>query len=414
MHRSAYPPDKLPDVLNRVLALSLVCFILAGLTGFLFRLGPAYGYTAGFALDNIRHAHSHLMYFGWTTPLLMGFIGVRVPGLAGRPASRSLNLILAVLFGTALLSYPLFLQFGYAPLIMGARRIPLSVISAGVNILVWYAFVAYYIRVTRGVVRQGAVVIWDLAMVFLVLSTLGAWGLALSGPLRIHNVGVTVGLTHVFLDLFSEGWMVVGTLGVIRSMVRPDAPLEPEWMLIGLGIPTTFVLGMPSSTITPILGVMGRVGSAAVGVGLFLQAVRLLIVPGVFVPFRWSLPISLLALKAMGQIGAAVAPGFYPADMPGLRLLYLHTMLLGFVSLGLLSAASEVSAGPSRKGSLLLFQGAVLAVLFSLALSSGAAPAAWMGRWVPVLQAWLALGPVAAALCLLPCMRQGRSRKIVH
>lgn len=46
---------------------ALACFILAGATGFLFRLGLSTGTTAGLDLTNVRHAHSHLMLLGFVT-----------------------------------------------------------------------------------------------------------------------------------------------------------------------------------------------------------------------------------------------------------------------------------------------------------------------------------------------------------
>ena len=62
---------------------ALAFFVLAGLTGVLFRFGVAEGVTFGFNLGYIRHAHSHTMYFGWVTPALMALIASRLPELGG-------------------------------------------------------------------------------------------------------------------------------------------------------------------------------------------------------------------------------------------------------------------------------------------------------------------------------------------
>jgi len=66
---------------------SLTFFVLAGLTGFLFRLELTYGGSFGMNLVNVRHAHSHLMYFGWATPALM--LGMTAFLAEGIPAGRS-------------------------------------------------------------------------------------------------------------------------------------------------------------------------------------------------------------------------------------------------------------------------------------------------------------------------------------
>ena len=62
---------------------ALGCFVLAGLTGVFFRFGVSSGVTWGLSLGNVRHAHSHLMYFGWVTPVLMALISRYLPSVAG-------------------------------------------------------------------------------------------------------------------------------------------------------------------------------------------------------------------------------------------------------------------------------------------------------------------------------------------
>ena len=50
--------------------MALAVFVLAGATGAFMRFGLLYG-MAGLSYANVRHAHSHLMYFGWVTPALI-------------------------------------------------------------------------------------------------------------------------------------------------------------------------------------------------------------------------------------------------------------------------------------------------------------------------------------------------------
>lgn len=51
--------------------LSLFSFIMAAITGFLYRYGMLYPMPELFYFVNIRHAHSHLMFFNWVCPPLM-------------------------------------------------------------------------------------------------------------------------------------------------------------------------------------------------------------------------------------------------------------------------------------------------------------------------------------------------------
>ena len=60
---------------------------IAAATGVLLRFGLFMG-MPGWALNYaaVRHAHSHLMYFGWVTLGLMALIWHFLPHLTGRPA----------------------------------------------------------------------------------------------------------------------------------------------------------------------------------------------------------------------------------------------------------------------------------------------------------------------------------------
>jgi hypothetical protein len=82
--------------------------------------------------------------------------------------------------------------------------------------------------------------------------------------------------------------------------------------------------------------------------------------------------------------------------VPSFRILYLHLMLLGFVTLGLVAAARAAWGEGATRGRRLL-AAAVLVVLGSLLTLTPLWPAAWGGAWVAELVAWCALLPVLAA-----------------
>ncbi|HUF10973.1 MAG TPA: hypothetical protein VMO47_16755, partial [Rhodothermales bacterium] len=252
---------------------ALAFFILAGLTGALFRFGTVQGATLGFSLGNIRHAHSHTMYFGWVTPALMGLIAYRLREL-GAGSFPKLGPAVGLAFLTALVAYVPFLLFGYAPATFGAARLPLSMIAAGVNVLAWYWFVAIYLRARRVDASSIAVRLFDLAVFFLVLATLGAWGLSGMQLVGHDDVALRMALTHVFLDIFSEGWFVLGVLGLAASEVNLNGK-SAAWgvRMAALGIPFTFALGMPSSMVSPLFGLLSSLGGIAVAIGLVLIAV---------------------------------------------------------------------------------------------------------------------------------------------
>ena len=315
---------------------ALVVFVLAGATGAAFRFAVAMGDTFGLNLTHVRHAHSHLMYFGWVTPALFALIAQRLFSL-GR-AERAGGRVIGAAFGLALLSFPAFLLYGYGPAQVGSARIPLSVIASGLNVLAWYAFAAVYLYARRSAAGTALVRQLDVAVAFLVLSTLGAWGL----PVVVATGGseaVQSALTHLFLDAFSEGWFVLGVLGLAVA----DATLNEtsarvvraaSWV-VAAGVPFVFALGMPSVHVPATFAVLARVGGVLVGGGLLVAAAAL----WPRVRRLWRVALVLLAVKAAGQVGVALWPGGGWAGLPAFRILYLHLMLLGFVTLGLVAAA---------------------------------------------------------------------------
>ena len=378
---------------------ALWCFVLAGATGAFFRFGMAYGTTGGLSLANVRHAHSHLMYFGWATPALALLMLAHLPALTGRPLPRRAGWIPVVMLVTGLLAFPLFLAYGYTPAVIGGRRLPLSVMSAGLNVLGWYLFAGVYARMTRGVARNGPLVFWDIALVFLVFATFGAWGLALMKPLGVEAVFWQAALTHLFLDLFSEGWFVMALLGLVYAVrdASPGASRPWSLWLIVSGLPLMFVFGMQVSLVPPGLALLARGGGLLVATGLLANVWVLWRTPGAGGP--WRLPLALLALKAMMLAGFSLLPQEWWAGHHGLRILYLHVMLLGFVTPGVVAVA-ERTPGLVVGGRRWLY-GAVVLVLVSLWPLTSLWPKAWAGTWALEVAAWTALLPVVAGAGLL-------------
>jgi hypothetical protein len=384
-------------------AAALAMFAFAALTGALFRFAVAYAWgpleLGGLLLANIRHAHSHLMYFGWATPALMALIafhvsqrGRQVPGIGG---------VLLAVFALATLAYPPFLLWGYGLVPIGAARLPLSMIAAGLNVLGWYAFVGVYLRATWGLQRDPALRGFDLALGLLVLSTFGAWALVAAGPLGLGSPAWTPALVHFFLDGFSEGWFVLGVL----ALGLAAATGARAWPLVvaTIGVPFTFALALPASAVSPAVLLLGRVGGVLVAAGVLIAVVQL------WPRLRgllWRLALVCLALKAGGQIMVATIPSVEWTAMFGLRILYLHLMLLGFVSVGLVAAAHAVFGG-HQKGEQRTWGWAPAAFAVSVGLVLGALlplselwPDALRGLWAYHLAAWTSLAPVAAALVL--------------
>lgn len=403
-----------PDF-RRGWAAALVCFLLAGSTGALNRFWLVYGFPAGLQFVNVRHAHSHLMYFGWVTPALMALIATWLPTLTGRALSPWVRRAVAVTVVMALLAYPPFLLFGYTAAEIAGRRLPLGVIAASLNILAWYLFIGLYLRATWRVPRDRALRLWDAALAFQVLASLGAWGRGVLVGLKVTDPFWTDAAVHLFLDLFSDGWFVLTLLGLAYAAHPHASSSISRWStrLVILGLPVTFLLGIPVMLVPTGPRLVAGIGGALVAAGLLASVGALWPAvthrPGT--GSGWRVPLVFLGIKAVGELGIAAPAVALWAERAGLRISYLHWLLLGFVTLGVIAAARD-GWGPALVAGRRWMTAAVLLLLVSLVPLTQLWPAAWGGRWTLLMAAWAAWGPVIAAawmlvhvLSLLPATR---------
>lgn len=375
---------------------ALACFVVAGATGLLFRMGMATVLPFNLTYENVRHAHSHLMYFGWVTPALMLLIGAHLSTpLARRIARWTLWL--------AGLAYGPFLLYGYGPAVVGSVRLPLSVILATLNLFAWYAFAFVYWQ-HRASVPQPPRRFWDAAVGLLILASLGAWGLGLVQALRPENPFWFAAALHLFLDLFANGWLLLALLGFAVHSLAPTLTVPLRWgrRLLVVGLPFTFLLSIPTHWMPVGLRWVAAAGAlgAAAGLGAVLYALApALLRPADDVrrPRDWVVPLGSIGLVGLAW-AALSAPSIASWAMQrGLRILYLHVLLLGGVTLGLIAAARATwgaSAAPGRA----VFTGSVLGLLATLLPLTGVWPRSWMGDWVVPVAAVGASLPVLAAL----------------
>lgn len=364
------------------------------------RFGLLYGFPWGLQFTNIRHAHSHLMYFGWVTPALMALIVGWLPRLTGRPFTpRQLAQFRANIIATLLLSllaYAAFLPYGYSLATFGSVRLPVAVIAASLNIVAWYWFIWLYWRATRGVERGRPLRLWDAALGFMILASMGAWSVAVISRLGIQDPFWSVAATHLFLDTFSDGWFVLAVLGLAYA-ANPQAAKHPwavrgeSWLIMGL--PVLFLLSVPFNMMPLPIWLIGAAGGVLVALGLGGNLIALWSAR----PSGWGVPLFFLGLKALATLAVTIPAVTQWATIAQLRVSYLHWLLLGFVTLSLTVAAERLwgeTAVPKRHW----LTASVIAVILSLLLLTSLWPAAWSGRWVRVTAAWVALGPVLAAM----------------
>ncbi len=381
---------------RRLWLLALGAFVLAGSTGVLLRAGMLYGFPGGLQFINVRHAHSHLMYFAWATPALMLLIAAWLPGQTGRLAGRGFTWTAGAAIVLGLLSYPLFLLSGYGRLAVAGRALPLSGMVSGLEFLPWLTFALLYLRARRGVRGGLPLRLWDLAVLFQLLA---AGGAALRSALAMTGTGdpfwAAAGV-HFFLDLFSDGWFVLALLGLLYAVYQVPVSPAATWgtRLLAIGIPVLFALKMPPALVPGWLWLLGALGGVAVTVGLSLH----LAVLRPRLSWCWRLPLAFLGLVVAGTAGLLLPPVAAWAQASGLRVSFLHWQLLGFASLALVLLAHRTWGTATAWR---LMAPAVVLLTASLLPLTGLWPAEWAGRWSLVVAAWCALAPVLAALTIV-------------
>ena len=373
------------------------------------------GATFGFSLVNLRHAHSHLMYFGWVSPALMAFMAMRTWDRYSGPERAWMRRVLVSLLAASFAVYPSFLFFGYGSATVGSASLPFSVMLSGLHMLLWYGFAVLFLRATGTARSTRSLVFLRAATFFLVASTFGAWSLALSLPLGGHSEVLSAALTHLFLDLFSEGWLVLAVLGLAFSDLYDERIRPSDWSvwLIFAGIVPLFALSLPAGSTPATLRLAAHVGAVFVGVGLLVNTVLLWRSPRLAASSAWRVVLPFLGLKALMLLTIGLLPGFDLATNQGLRVLYLHVLLLGFVSVGLVVAARSAFGVAHGRG-LSLFVVAVVLLLLSLLPMTPLFVPSLRGIWMFSAAFWAATVPVVVAVWILirslfACRRQGGS-----
>lgn len=335
-----------PNALRPFGLIALFSLILAASAGVILRFGLVNG-MPDWAPNYIavRHAHSHLMFFGWATLAIMGLIWRGLTAYTRRPLPPGVKWQMTGTAALALLSFPAFWVNGYGLTQVGPLSLPLGSMVAGLNVVTWAWFGLLYLGYTRGLAwRPLPVQLWDWALLLLAVASLGALGLvaALAVP---GGVSLTLqqAFLHLFLDLFTYGWLILSGLGLIwhRVGLRASLPANLPVPGLALAIAPLFLLGMSPILVPPGLfqAAIWMNGIVALllgwhGVALWQRRAHLPVLGRV----------ALFSLAVHGVIGIILLwPGLWQwGSRTQLPVFVLHNLLLGWLSsllLGLLMEA---------------------------------------------------------------------------
>lgn len=377
--------------------LALASFTLAALTGAFLRFGMYLGLPWGLQLGDVRHAHSHLMFFSWATPALalaahaaLARSGRRLPGGAALAAAAAV---------AGLAAYVPFLLSGYRLLPVGEKELPLSMMLSGVNGLVWYVLAASYAAGSRRAPRTPALRLMDGAVTLLVVSTLGVLLLMADGLGGTSTPRSVSANAEFFLTLFADGWFGLGLLGALAATrCRGAAPRgfgAATWALAaGLCVRSGARLAAAHGLALGQRWLEGAGGLVAAAAWLWLAVALWRGLEGRATTGSAAAKASLLlvGLKALVEVALALPAGEAFVAREGLRVLFLHAYLLGAVTLGLASFGRAWLGRDAWRG-LGAFSVAVAVMVGLLLPLTGLWPAALRGFWALPAAAFSSLGP---------------------
>jgi hypothetical protein len=391
---SAAGGDRDASRLRQAFLAALACFVVAGLTGSLLRFGVLYGLPFELQFLNVRHGHTHLMYFGWVTPALFALIGLHIARLGARPLPRLYHVGLTAALISGILAYPPFLVSGYQLTAVGEGRLPLSMMAASVAVLSWYVWAGGYLVATWRLRRDAALFALDFALLALLVASAGAWGLALVGLAPFASPAAMQALVRFYLDTFSHGWFALALLGLLLAALpavgrrRVSVPA----LVAVLGGVLTYVvaelLGWP--LVASVARLLAAVGTVTLAALLSVAAVR---------ARRFALAgVTVLALaKGLVDGGLTLPTAVRWSERMLLSVPLLHAYLLGFVTLALVLLALRAWR-PAVAGPFWWLSAAVASMLAGLLPLTGLWPAPLRGPWALHLAAWTSLVPTLVML----------------
>jgi len=379
--------------------LSLLSFVIAGLTGFLYRFGFLMPLPEWLHLGNIRHAHSHLMFFNWITPPILIWMAAEVIRADDKQSIRKIKQCIYLMMILGFLTWPFFLLFGYQSITIDSANLPVAAMLSGLVMITWYWFGILYYRARQGMKSALlTVVLFDGALAALVVSSLGAWGVSVYQLSSLESPLISKALTSFFLGVFTEGWVILGLLGILWSGVK-SAELNIKeswyWKPVLFGSLLIFPFSLDQSIITPLMLYSAKAGLLLIVVGLSINLFGFLRSSFVASGIGRAI-LLLLGLKILFQAGALLPTGIWPGEH-GLRIFYLHLILLGFGSTGLI-VAFHPDTKTAAKWS---YVASMTAVLITLGMFSGYWPRTFIPEHLVYWLAGAALLPVLPVAWLL-------------
>ncbi len=322
--------------LHRWLKISFVNLFIVAILGVTLRYKIAF-YFPFLQQKFVLHSHSHFAFAGWITQTLMVLL---VHHLSLKNGEQVFKKYRWLLYANLITAYGMLLSF----IIQGYAFFSIS--FSTLSILVSYIFAVCYWKDLNKMNEKKVSHLWfKTALVFSVISSIGAFGLAFMMANKISHQNWYLSAIYFFLHFQYNGWFLFAGLGLLVAKLEKINGVAKQlkmafWLFCGACIPAYFlsVLWLPIPLIIYYI-IIAAVIAQLVGWGLMIK---------IFVQQKWFfrqyfskqgqvlLLFSAIAftIKLLLQTGS-VHPGLSQLSY-GFRPIiigYLHLVLLGVTSI---------------------------------------------------------------------------------
>ncbi len=322
--------------LRKWLQISLVNLLIVAFIGTVMRYKIAWS-LPWVDQRNLLHAHSHFAFAGWITQALMTLL---VAYLFERGATAAFRKYRAVLYANLITAYGMLLTFPFVGYSWS------SIIFSTLSIFVSYWFAIKYWRdLKRLNIRSSTHKWFKAAVVFNVVSSLGAFALAYMLATKSINSTSYLASVYFFLHFQYNGWFFFACMGLLSHQLNKygvtEHKLKTVYLLfLSACVPAYFLsaLWLPIPKYIYLL-VVAAVFLQLAGWLMILQSVRATLLTikqniSTFPRVLFILCGTALTIKLILQAGSVIpslsqlAFGFRPIVIG-----YLHLVLLGVITL---------------------------------------------------------------------------------
>ncbi len=340
-------------------------------------IGVILRYKIAFSLPfidqkHLLHGHSHFAFSGWITQALMALLVHHLSKYKGEGVYKQYRILL---FGNLLTAYGMLLSFplqGY-----GLVSISFSTLS----IFISYFFAIKFWKHLNSVEHKQISFLWfKAALLFNVISSLGAFSLAYIMAAKITNQNFQLAAVYFFLHFQYNGWFFFVIMGLLFSQLERIEHIKnqlriifwmfclacpPAYFLSALWMPIPFPIYcfVVTAAITQLIGWLFlaklMIKNISTIKSFFSEKGRLLLMlSGIALTIKLLLQL-FSTVPSLSQL----AFGFRPIVIG-----YLHLVLLGVTSIfiiGYILSLEILSIDKGfRKGLLIFISGIIINELF--------------------------------------------------